>query len=740
MPFRLNDRGLRPEVSVARLIETGFEHHRAGNSSLARAAYAEILAAHPHHADANYLTGLICAAEGDHAVALSHIERAMSADGTQAAYPLSAASSLRALGRHDEAIERYRAALRLDPDDTQILDDLGTALEEAGAYAEAIPLLERAVARAPGDWRVHYHLGNALRGADRNVEAAERYRQAVLINPDSAEAHNNLGVAAQQTGALAQARASFEAALALAPDYPDAHNNLGACLHALERTEQAVDCFERALALDPIHPLARVNRAQALQELGRWREAITAYETALAGGGRPGVQVRLATVLPVVARSSAEIVEARERFGAGIDALAEQGIRLAHPEKEVASCNFHLAYHGFGNRVLQQKIANLYLQACPELGWRAPHVDRGPRRSGPIRVGLISRFLRNHSIGKTSRGLFAQITRPDFEVIALFAPPFVDDGMSRFIAQNADRNVILPGELGAARETIAALELDVLFYQDIGMDPFTYYLAFARLAPVQCVSFGHPDTTGIPNMDWWVSTEDFEIPDAPSHYSERLWRARGIGTLAYYYRPPVPAEPKSRRELGLPEGRAIYFCPHSLFRIHPDFDAIFGAILARDPTSEIIMIEGTQPHWTTLFRERLGRTLGPDLGRVRILPLQPHTAYLNLMQVADAMLDPIYFNGMNNSLDAFAVGLPIVTLPHVFQRGRHTNGIYRHMGWTGCVAADPADYANIAWRLAHDPDFRVEARHEIAQRRDTLFEDPRVPREFERFFHETVGR
>ena len=740
MPFGLNERAVHPDVSIAHLIESGFAHHRAGDSARARAAYAEILAAEPNHADANYLTGLLCAAEGDHAVALTHFERAMSANANQAAYPLSAASSLRALGRHDEAIERYRAALRLDPDDTQILDDLGTALEEAGAYPEAILLLEQAVGRAPGDWRVHYHLGNALRGANRNAEAAERYRQAVLINPASAQAHNNLGVAAQQTGALAQARASFETALALAPDYADAQNNLGACLHGLEQTEQAVACFERALAIDPIHPLAGVNRAQALQELGRWREAIAAYETALAGGGRPGVQVRLATVLPVIARSSAEILEARERFGAGIDALAEQGIRLAHPETEVASCNFHLAYHGLGNRTLQEKIANLYLQACPELGWRAPHVDRGHRRSGPIRVGLISRFLRDHSIGKTSRGLFAQFTRPDIEVIALFAPPFVDDWMSRFISQNADRNVVLPGELGAAREAIAALELDVLFYQDIGMDPFTYYLAFARLAPVQCVSFGHPDTTGIPNMDWWVSTEDFEIPDASSHYSERLWRAQGIGTLAYYYRPPVPAEPKSRRELGLPEGRALYFCPHSLFRIHPDFDAILASILARDPTSEVLLIEGTQPHWTTLFRERLARKLGPALARVRILPLQPHAAYLNIMQVADAMLDPIYFNGMNNSLDAFAVGLPIVTMPHTFQRGRHTNGIYRHMGWTDCVAANPEEYADIAWALAHEPDFRAEARRQIAERRDTLFEDPRVPREFERFFHETVGR
>ncbi len=40
--------------------------------------------------------------------------------------------------------------------------------------------------------------------------------------------------------------------------------------------------------------------------------------------------------------------------------------------------------------------------------------------------------------------------------------------------------------------------LDILFYPDLGMTPLTYFLAFARLAPVQCVSWGHPVTTGIP--------------------------------------------------------------------------------------------------------------------------------------------------------------------------------------------------------------------------------------------------
>jgi tetratricopeptide (TPR) repeat protein len=63
------------------------------------------------------------------------------------------------------------------------------------------------------------------------------------------------------------------------------------------------------------------------------------------------------------------------------------------------------------------------------------------------------------------------------------------------------------GGLERAHTQLGALELDVLFYQDIGMESVSYFLSFARLASVQCVSFGHPNTTGVPNMDYFISND-----------------------------------------------------------------------------------------------------------------------------------------------------------------------------------------------------------------------------------------
>ncbi|MBL8534264.1 MAG: hypothetical protein JNL33_10475, partial [Betaproteobacteria bacterium] len=72
-------------------------------------------------------------------------------------------------------------------------------------------------------------------------------------------------------------------------------------------------------------------------------------------------------------------------------------------------------------------------------------------------------------------------------------------------------------------------------------------------------------------------------------------------------------------------------------------------------------------------------------------------------------------------------------------RGRHTAGMYRRMGWPGCVAASPEDYVRIAMELGRREDFAKAARSEISSRSHVLFEDRQVVQEFERFFQESVS-
>src|SRR5205814_6934306 len=102
----------------------------------------------------------------------------------------------------------------------------------------------------------------------------------------------------------------------------------------------------------------------------------------------------------------------------------------------------------------------------------------------------------------------------------------------------------------ACRQIVAQQRLDILHYTDIGMGERSYTLAATRLAPIQCVTWGHPMTTGLPSVDYFISSEDLDAPDAQDHYTEKLVR---LGHMAVFYmRPARPVQLKPRDAFGCP--------------------------------------------------------------------------------------------------------------------------------------------------------------------------------------------
>jgi len=104
------------------------------------------------------------------------------------------------------------------------------------------------------------------------------------------------------------------------------------------------------------------------------------------------------------------------------------------------------------------------------------------------------------------------------------------------------------------------------------------------------------------------------------------------------------------------------------------------------------------------------------------------------------MLDPLHYSGGNTSLEAVAVGTPIVTWPGAFMRGRHTHGFYRLMGVADCIARDADDYVAIALRLGTDPAWRNEVGRRIRDASVVLYENTDTVRALEDFLIDAVAR
>lgn len=613
------------------------------------------------------------------------------------------------------------------------------ALHRQGNYDDAKRLYRSILRRTPADAGVLHLLGLLQYQTGQHDEARKLVRNAILLEPKQALMHFNLAKILTDSGDLDGACKSYREAIRLDPGFAAAHANLANNLNALRRHHDAIAAARSALAHDAQDLVARQALASALRHLGELEAARAELSAAYAQSRQPGFLLQDALATSPICTSITDIQAERARTEEKLAQALAAGGQITRPETDVGMTYFYMSYHGLCNRDLFNKAATALRALAPTLETTAEHCREyaGPKQR--LRVGFISAFMHSHSIGKTTRGLLAHLDRTKFEVLALHIAPYVDDEISRFIKAHADKSLVIPLDLVKAREIIGSLQLDVLFYQDIGMEPFSYFLAFSRLAPVQCLSFGHPDTTGIPNMDWFVSSRLYEPDDGAAHYSERLFMLEDCGTLAYYYRPSVPERNLSRDELGLPPDKHIYLCPQTLFKLHPEFDAILAGILDRDPDACLVLLEGTVKDWVRHFLARLTQAAPSVSERIVVLPKLSPDAFTALVAAADVMLDPIHFNGMNTSLEAFAVGTPVVTLPGAMQRGRHTFGMYTAMGIADAVATGPDDYIRIAVELGTDREARRRLSDRILAANHCLFENTAVVREFERFFEFAVA-
>ena len=261
-----------------------------------------------------------------------------------------------------------------------------------------------------------------------------------------------------------------------------------------------------------------------------------------------------------------------------------------------------------------------------------------------------------------------------------------------------------------------------------------------RLAPRQYAAWGHPVTTGHETIDAFLSCAAMEPEGADHHYTEKLVRLPGIGTR--FRRQTLPA-PIEREAYSLPRDATLLLCPQSLFKIHPDNDALFARVLTANPRAMLVLFAGRHPVVTDQFMRRLARCFEqhglPIRERTRVLPQLPHEDYLAVNLACDAMLDTMRWSGGQTSVDALDCGLPVVTLPGAMMRGRQSAGMLSLLGLSELIAAVVDDYVRIATRLCQDPSWRDQLAASIRERNGTLFDDSAPIEALEDFYREAVS-
>ena len=655
------------------------------------------------------------------------------------------------------AIEHFSRAAEIEPGRFEATLNLGLTYRAMENDTAAETALRRALDISPDLVSAYFAVGNLLMQGGLLEDAAHRFTAVTVSQPHHVGALNNLGICYSRLGKLVDAATNFESVLEFEPRHVGALANLGAIRSEQGRSEEAINLLKRVLTLEPEQVEATNNLGVALMDKGRYGEAAEllrsltenniagaeafsnlgnalaklgetaradeAYQQAFLLKPDPGIRVKRAMLLPIVSASTEVMDAARSEFERRVDALIADPPQLDDPFSEVGVTTFALSYQNYLNRTLMEKVARMYRAICPALTYTAERLGKiGQGNDLPVRIGFVSRFFQNHSVGRCFHGIPRFHGRDDIE-ITVFTFTTEADPLWRQIEKDVDKTVVLPAHFGSARNQIASEEIDILVYTDIGMDPLTYFLTFCRLAPLQCVLSGHPDSVGVDTIDAYISCDMQEPPDAEEHYLAPLVRLPGSPT--YYERPKLPEPMKPRGAFGLPNDAPIYFCGQTLIKIHPDMDALFRGILELDPDGELVFPEGYTPELADLLSNRFRETLGSLAARVKFLPAMSHTDYMNVLAFSNVALDTRPFGGGNTSWQAIAVGTPMVTWPGHYLRGRYTQALYRLIGVEDAIANSAEDYIARAVKFATARAFTVEFNDNVRDRADRIFCDRR---------------
>jgi len=356
-----------------------------------------------------------------------------------------------------------------------------------------------------------------------------------------------------------------------------------------------------------------------------------------------------------------------------------------------------------------------------------------PRRAVPQVVMVVTRshegiFLRS------LRGVIDRLPLSGYELTIVVATSAVERVRST-IRRRDVRIVAVPDQLDGLLDVIVNLRADVLYYWEIGTDMLNYFLPFYRLAPVQCTSWGVQVTSGIPSVDYYLSSALVEPSVAGEHYSETLLTADTL--LTYQFR-QEPRNSTAAARWRRSEHEHLYLTAQHAGKLHPDFDELIIGILRRDPRGVFVTTVNPAGPQAVAFLHRLNHQAADVADRVRLVGRLSKEDYFSLLQSAHVVLDPPHFGGVNSTYDAVSLSKPIVTCPSAFHRGRYTAACLLKMEMSDGVVEDGKAYIERAVQLGTDAEYRLDFSRRLSQRQESLFEDPRAVSAHEELFHQLI--
>jgi protein O-GlcNAc transferase len=762
----------------------GDEHLKAGRYADAERSYRQVMESDALYPAALINLGFVLREQGRTNEAREVLDRAVRIAAEDADSHYLLASILATTGPRDAEVSHLRKAIKLRTDFEPARHQLITTLLQSGQFAEATQLCDESIAILPDSAELHFYRSELHLRSDEKSLAIASCKRALALNPVMVAAQQSLSRILLDTEQLELAEASYRREIELTPEHFGPYHQLGVVLSRMTRHVGAIEQFERAISLNPRSGASYFSLAEAYTEFDSesgqslalaqanyekavevepavssfhcslgfsyWRaarhdRAMTSFDKAIELDP-DNAKARWARVMlwaPAFSPKGAGDSPDRSGFSGELARFEDWWVKSdTDGALFVGDLQpFFLTYQEENNLALLKQ----YGQVCAKAMQRWLDRQKSPvfkRAMGKrIRLGIVSGDIRLHSNWMALiKGWFRSLDLERFELVVFSLADQVDPETA-WARSKSDVFVGGPKTLPQWVDAMREQSCEILLYPAVGLHPMALKLASLRLAPVQINSWGHPDTSGLPTLDYYLSAECFEPADAQDHYSEQLVLLPHLGNriqpLALTSSDPgFPA-------MNIDLERPILVCPGTSFKYQPEHDHIFADIARGAPDAQLVFFRPSVAALSNLLEARITKEFeaaGLNVNdHVRFVRWLNFHEYHCLLRHADVLLDTIGFSGYNTAVQAIECGLPLVTREGRFLRGRLASGVLRRMGLTELIVQTKADYVNLAVRLVTDHHYQAHIRHEIQQRGSVLFDDQSAMDAFQDFL-ESVAR
>ncbi len=608
---------------------------------------------------------------------------------------MNKAAALAGSGNREAARFLYEEVLVSEPDNTVAKHQLATFHSEDGDHAKALVLYQQIVALQPDNLDALLLLGVEYAESGNLHQSIDCFQRCIAKSSPTAGLHKMLGVAFSEMGLHKEAMEQFHIVFSINPNDDEALTRIAIeLMHSLKMAD-AEEHLVRALALNRTNTLAYNNLGRVCKFQGRANEAVNAFRSAL-------------------------VLEPDNHVVVNNLLLSLNYLADTDPE-DVAEEHRKLCHRAYGSQGREE----------PATQFSSTH--------RPIRIGYVSGDFHDHSVSYFLEPALIHHDPLQVQVYCYSNDAREDDTTRRLMSCHVQwKNICAVSDRHAA-ELIRSDGIDILI--DLSGHTSENRLGIFALkpAPIQVGWIGYPHSTGLTQMDYFISDALCDPPGMTEHlYTERIVR---LPRTFSCYLPPLQF-PQVSSPPHETTGRITFGCFNHFAKVNDSVIAVWAEILLRIENSRLFL-KSMALGDPVIQRQVLGIFAEYGIGAERIALLNTVKSpmdHLALYAQIDIALDTFPYNGTTTTCEALWMGVPVVTLAGSTHASRVGVSLLTNVGIPELVASTRSDYSAIAAHLAADTErLRLYREHlRTAMAHSPLMDAAGVTRELEQAFHTIV--